>query len=80
MRLCLLKKSYFIMKDGSKEPLNNGWHNTTHAKEENMNSDVILYSNQFMDSTEMIPTTPKLMDVEEFEAVVINGVRFEFGE
>ena len=76
----LKKKSYFVMKDGSKEPLNNGWHNTTHAKEENMNSDVILYSNQFMDSTEVIPTTPKLMDVDAFEAIVINGVRFEFGE
>ena len=76
----LKKNSYFILKDGSTEPLHNGWHNTTHAKEENMNSDVILYSNQFMDSTEMIPTTPKLMDVDAFEAVVINGVRFEFGE
>lgn len=75
----LEKKSYFVMKDGSTEPLHNGWHNTTHAKEENMNSDVILYSNQFLDGTEVIPTTPKLMDVEEFEAVVINGVRFEFG-
>lgn len=73
-------ESYFVMKDGSTEPLHNGWHNTTHAKEENMNSDVILYSNQFLDGTEVIPTTPKLMDVEEFEAVVINGVRFEFGE
>lgn len=76
----LEKKSYFVMKDGSTEPLHNGWHNTTHAKDENMNSDVILYSNQFLDGTEVIPTTPKLMDVEEFEAVVINGVRFEMGE
>lgn len=76
----LKKNSYFIMKDGSREPLNNGYHNTTHAKEDNMNSDVILYSNQFLDSTEVIPTTPKLMNVDEFEAVVINGVRFEFGE
>jgi len=76
----LKKKSYFIMKDGSKEPLPYGWHNTTHAKADNMNSDVILYSNQFLDNTEVIPTTPKLMDVDAFEAVVINGVRFEFGE
>lgn len=58
-------KSYFVMKDGSKEQINYGWCNTTHAKEDNMNSDVILYSNQFLDGTEVIPTTPKLMDVDE---------------
>ena len=76
----LEKKSYFIMKDGSREPIGYGWCTTTHAKADNMNSDVILCSNQFLDGTEVIPTTPKLMDVDEFEAVVINGVRFEMGE
>ena len=76
----LKKESYFIMKDGSHEPLHYGWHSTTHANADNMYSDVMLYSNQFLDGTEIIPTTPKLMDIDEIEAVVINGVRFEFGE
>ncbi len=76
----LVKNSYFILKDGSRQAIDYGWCNATHANADNMYSDVMLYSNQFMDCTEVIPSTPKLMDLEEFEAVVINGMRFEFGE
>ena len=73
-------KSNFIMKDGSKEQINYGWCNTTHAKEDNLYSDVMLYSNQFMDYTETFYGEPKLMEIEAIEAVVINGGRFEIGE
>jgi len=76
----LEKNSYFILKDGSRQAIDYGWCNATHANEDNMYSDVILYSNQFMDYTETFYGEPKLMDIKEIEAVVINGVRFEMGE
>lgn len=76
----LEKNSYFILKDGSRQAIDYGCCNATHANEDNMYSDVMLYSNQFMDYTETFYGEPKLMDIEEIEAVVINGVRFEMGE
>lgn len=76
----LEKKSYFIMKDGSKVALMYGAHNTTYAKSENMYSDVMLYSGRFYDIQESGFPKPKLMNLDDFEAVVINGVRFEFEE
>lgn len=74
----LEKNSYFIMKDGSKEQLPRGAHNTTHSKPENMYSDVMLYSEKYYDISDNNRWVPKLMNLDDFEAVVINGVRFEF--
>lgn len=71
----LEKKSYFIMKDGTKLQLPPGAHNATHAKPENMNSDLMLYSTRFYEEENH---TPRLMNPDDFEAVVLNGVRFEF--
>ena len=76
----LVKNSYFILKDGSRQAIDYGCCNATHANEANMYSDVMLYSNQFMDYTETFYGEPKLMDIDEIEAVVINGVRFEMRE
>lgn len=66
----LENKSYFIMKDGSKIRLDSGWHNTAYPKPENVYSDLMLYSAAFS----------KVMNVDDFEAVVINGVQFKFEE
>ena len=73
--------SYFIMKDGSREPLPQGAaHNTTHAKEDNLYSDVMLYSECFYSEPKEYRPSPEIMNLDEIEAVVINGVRFEFVE
>ena len=64
----LESKSYFIMKDGSELKPDSGWHNTTYPKTENMYSDLMLYSSTFSE----------VMNVDDFEALVINGVWFEF--
>ena len=74
----LEKNSYFILKDGSKEDLCAGAHSATEAKEENHYSDVILYSTRFMDFSDSIQGKPKLVNPDDFEAIVINGVRFDF--
>jgi len=74
----LEKNSYFIMKDGSHKIPGSGAHNMTQPKPENMNSDLMLYSTAFTDYSESSMGIPKLMNVDDFEAVVINGVRFEF--
>ena len=66
----LENNSYFIMKDDSKMNLGSGWHNTAYPKSENMYSDLMLYSSSFLEP----------MNIKDFEAVVINGVRFEFEE
>ena len=70
--------SYFIMKDGSTEKLSPGAHNSAFPNEENLNSDVMLYSNQFYDYSESYVGVPKIMNLDDFEAIVINGVRFDF--
>ena len=70
--------SYFIMKDGTYEMLPPGAHNATHAKPDNMYSDVMLYSANFQTGSNGYSPTPKLMNLDDFEAIVINGVRFEF--
>ncbi len=74
----LEKNSYFILKDGSKEYLYAGAHSATEAKEENHYSDVMLYSSNFIDSSDSMGGTPKLVNLDDFDAIVINGVRFEF--
>lgn len=70
--------SYFIMKDGSKEMLPPGGHTTTYPKVENLNSDVVLYHGMFHEYTEQGNAVAKIMNLDEMEAVVINGVRYEF--
>ncbi len=74
----LEKNSYFVMKDGSVEQLPPGAHNATHSKPENMYSDVMLYSERFHNYSDDYQAIPKIMNLDDFEAVVINGVRFEF--
>ncbi|MBP5529105.1 MAG: hypothetical protein J6X80_03545 [Lachnospiraceae bacterium] len=74
----LEKNTYFILKDGSKEYLYAGAHSATEAKEENHYSDVMLYSTRFMDFSDSIQGKPKLVNPDDFEAIVINGVRFDF--
>lgn len=70
--------SYFVMKDGSKEMLLPGGHTTTYPKEENRNSDVVLYHGMFQEYTTQGNPVAKIMNLDEIEAVVINGVRYEF--
>lgn len=71
--------SYFILKDGSRMPLpQGGAHNTTHAKPDNMYSDVMLYSDRFYSEPKEYRPSPEIMDLDEIEAIVINGVQFEF--
>lgn len=70
--------SYFVMKDGSKEMLPPGGHTTTYPKAENLNSDVVLYHGMFVDYTEKGNPVAKIMNLDEIEAVVIGGVRYEF--
>lgn len=72
--------TYFVMKDGSKEMLGAGAHNATYPKEANAYSDVMLYSGAFEEYSQGYIPVPKLMDLDAFEAIVINGVRFEFTE
>lgn len=73
--------SYFVMKDGSRMSLPQGAaHNTTHATPENMNSDVMLYSDRFYSEPKEYRPSPEVVNPDEFEAIVINGVRFEFVE
>lgn len=73
----LEKNSYFVMRDGRKELLPHGAHNATYPKEENLYSDVMLYSERFYESAKGPNCEPKLMNLDEFEALVINGVRYE---
>ena len=75
----LEENSYFIMKDGSRMPLPQGAaHNTTHAKADNLYSDVMLYSECFYSEPKEYRPSPEVMNLDELEAIVINGVRFEF--
>ena len=77
----LEKNSYFVMKDGRCEKLPRGAaHNTTHAKEDNLYSDVMLYSERFYSEPKEYRPSPEIVNPDEFEAIVINGVRFEFVE
>ena len=77
----LEENSYFIMKDGSRMALPQGAaHNTTHAKEDNLYSDVMLYSERFYSEPKEYRPSPEIMNLDEIEAIVINGVRFEFVE
>ena len=73
--------SYFIMGDGSRMSLPQGAaHNTTHANTDNMQSEVMLYSDRFYSEPKEYRPSPEIMDLDEIEAVVINGVRFELVE
>ena len=77
----LEKNSYFVMKDGRCEKLPRGAaHNTTHAKEDNLYSEVMLYSERFYSEPKEYRPSPEIVNPDEFEAIVINGVRFEFVE
>ena len=75
----LEENSYFVMRDGSRMPLPQGAaHNTTHAKADNLYSDVMLYSECFYSEPKEYRPSPEVMNLDELEAIVINGVRFEF--
>lgn len=74
----LEKNSYFIMSDGRKEILPPGGHTTTYPKPENLNSDVVLYYGLFLEYGENNQITAKTIDPAEIDAVIINGVRYEF--
>lgn len=73
----LVDHSYFIMKDGTYLSMPAGAHNTTNPREENMYSDVMLFSTRFREQDE-IYGDPVLINPDEIEAVVINRARFEF--
>jgi len=60
--------------------LPHGAHNATSPKEQNMESDLVLYSGMFYEDADGFFSKPKTMDLDEIEAIVINGVYFSLEE
>lgn len=76
----LEKTTYLLMEDGTKQPIYSDSSGTTHPKETNHYSDLVLLSGFFKENNEEYPGVPILIDPEKVIGIEIKGQTYLFKE